>query len=154
MIIPWQSLKEETLINLIESFILREGTDYGAEELSLSEKRPSPGPERREGGPRIRVQSSYARALAAAPEPTPAPAVAPAPSRPAQPYPAPPSSPPREKQEFSYFSKYSEAAELRSTAATPAPEAEPNAGPFRLRSRKQKTQIGRASCRERVSSPV
>ncbi len=39
MIIPWQSLKEETLINLIESFILREGTDYGAEELSLSEKR-------------------------------------------------------------------------------------------------------------------
>ncbi len=39
MLIPWQSLKEDTLINLVESFILREGTDYGLEEFSLSEKR-------------------------------------------------------------------------------------------------------------------
>lgn len=39
MIIPWQELNEETLLNLIESFILREGTDYGEIELSLSQKK-------------------------------------------------------------------------------------------------------------------
>lgn len=39
MIIPWQKLSEETLLNLIESFILREGTDYGEIELSLSQKK-------------------------------------------------------------------------------------------------------------------
>ncbi|KAG9354066.1 hypothetical protein JZ751_012190 [Albula glossodonta] len=50
------------------------------------------------------------------------------------------SPPPSEKQEFSYFSKYSEAAELRSTASvTRAQEAEVSSGPFRLRSRKQRT---------------
>lgn len=38
MIIPWQSLEEETLINIIESFVLREGTDYGVLEKTLSEK--------------------------------------------------------------------------------------------------------------------
>ncbi|WP_386687800.1 YheU family protein [Lonepinella sp. MS14437] len=38
MIIPWQELEKDTLINLVESFILREGTDYGVEELSLSQK--------------------------------------------------------------------------------------------------------------------
>ncbi|MCK3658302.1 hypothetical protein A4G18_06155 [Pasteurellaceae bacterium Pebbles2] len=38
MIIPWQELEEETLVNIVESFILREGTDYGVEELSLAEK--------------------------------------------------------------------------------------------------------------------
>lgn len=38
MIIPWQDLEEETLINIAESFILREGTDYGEEELSLQHK--------------------------------------------------------------------------------------------------------------------
>lgn len=38
MIIPWQDLEEQTLINLVESFILREGTDYGMEELSLATK--------------------------------------------------------------------------------------------------------------------
>lgn len=38
MIIPWQTLEEETLINIIESFILREGTDYGVKELSLTQK--------------------------------------------------------------------------------------------------------------------
>ncbi|HBO39505.1 MAG TPA: hypothetical protein DD638_12670 [Pasteurellaceae bacterium] len=38
MIIPWQELEEETLVNIVESFILREGTDYGFEELSLEQK--------------------------------------------------------------------------------------------------------------------
>ena len=38
MIIPWQELNEETLRKIAESFILREGTDYGAEELSLAQK--------------------------------------------------------------------------------------------------------------------
>ncbi|KAJ8260948.1 hypothetical protein COCON_G00166710 [Conger conger] len=50
------------------------------------------------------------------------------------------SPPPVEKQEFSYFSKYSEAAELRSTASVArAQETEVSSGPFRLRSRKQRT---------------
>ncbi|XP_036384141.1 A-kinase anchor protein 2 isoform X1 [Megalops cyprinoides] len=50
------------------------------------------------------------------------------------------SPPPSEKQEFSYFSKYSEAAELRSTASVNrAQEMEVSSGPFRLRSRKQRT---------------
>ena len=39
MIIPWQQLEEETLINIVESFILREGTDYGFEELSLEQNK-------------------------------------------------------------------------------------------------------------------
>ena len=38
MLIPYQSLDSETLNNLIESFILREGTDYGEAEISLVEK--------------------------------------------------------------------------------------------------------------------
>ncbi|MFZ7142695.1 YheU family protein [Avibacterium avium] len=38
MIIPWQDLEEETLVNIAESFILREGTDYGEQELSLQQK--------------------------------------------------------------------------------------------------------------------
>lgn len=38
MIIPWQSLDPETLENLIEAFVLREGTDYGEHERSLSDK--------------------------------------------------------------------------------------------------------------------
>ncbi|QDJ12343.1 hypothetical protein CEP45_08345 [Mergibacter septicus] len=38
MIIPWQHLEPETLKNIIQSFILREGTDYGLYELSLAEK--------------------------------------------------------------------------------------------------------------------
>jgi uncharacterized protein YheU (UPF0270 family) len=36
--IPWQDLAPETLDNLIEAFVLREGTDYGEQERSLSEK--------------------------------------------------------------------------------------------------------------------
>lgn len=39
MIIPWQSLQPETLENVLDAFILREGTDYGLRELSLAEKR-------------------------------------------------------------------------------------------------------------------
>ncbi|EXI61438.1 hypothetical protein A6B39_00190 [Mannheimia granulomatis] len=39
MIIPWQELEESTLNNILDSFILREGTDYGEKELSLAEKR-------------------------------------------------------------------------------------------------------------------
>lgn len=39
MIIPWQALEESTLYNVLDSFILREGTDYGERELSLEEKR-------------------------------------------------------------------------------------------------------------------
>jgi len=38
MLIPYQSLDSETLNNLIESFILREGTDYGEAEISLTDK--------------------------------------------------------------------------------------------------------------------
>lgn len=38
MLIPWQDLAPETLTNVIESFVLREGTDYGEEEVSLSVK--------------------------------------------------------------------------------------------------------------------
>ena len=38
MIIPWQDLDPETLDNLIETFVLREGTDYGEHERSLEQK--------------------------------------------------------------------------------------------------------------------
>ena len=38
MMIPWQELDAETLNNIIEAVILREGTDYGERELSLATK--------------------------------------------------------------------------------------------------------------------
>ena len=38
MLIPYQDLDSDTLHNLIEYFILREGTDYGDKEISLPEK--------------------------------------------------------------------------------------------------------------------
>ena len=38
MIIPWQDIEQETLNSLIESFVLREGTDYGEHERSLEQK--------------------------------------------------------------------------------------------------------------------
>jgi uncharacterized protein YheU (UPF0270 family) len=38
MIIPWKELDPDTLANLIEAFVLREGTDYGEQELSLEQK--------------------------------------------------------------------------------------------------------------------
>ncbi|XP_053713871.1 A-kinase anchor protein 2 isoform X2 [Synchiropus splendidus] len=125
-----------------------EKEDIKQEKPRESQPNPSPRssqpavpPQRpKEGGPRIKIQSSYARALASS-APTPAPAPAPAVSVP-RPTPVcrPPSPPSPEKNEFSYFSKYSEAAELRSTAtATKGPEVEASSGPFRLRSKKQRT---------------
>jgi uncharacterized protein len=36
--IPWAQLAPATLEALIESFVLREGTDYGAYEVSLASK--------------------------------------------------------------------------------------------------------------------
>ncbi|CFQ37736.1 MULTISPECIES: YheU family protein [Yersinia] len=38
MIIPWQQIDGETLDNLLETFVLREGTDYGEHERSLAQK--------------------------------------------------------------------------------------------------------------------
>jgi uncharacterized protein YheU (UPF0270 family) len=38
MIVPYQHLDSETLSNLIESIVLREGTDYGEVEMSLEQK--------------------------------------------------------------------------------------------------------------------
>jgi len=38
MIIPIASLPKETLANIIESFVLREGTDYGQDDRSFEEK--------------------------------------------------------------------------------------------------------------------
>lgn len=103
----------------------------------------SPPQRPKDGGPRIKIQSSYARALASsAPTTAAAPgAVAAAASVPRLPAVCRPPSPPSpEKPEYSYFSKYSEAAELRSTAAaTKGAEAEVGSGPFRLRSKKQGT---------------
>lgn len=100
----------------------------------------SPQQRPRNGGPRIKIQSSYTRALASsAPPPNPATATAAPVTRPTPVY-RPPSPPSPEKPEFSYFSKYSEAAELRSTAAAArGPEVEAASGPFRLRSKKQRT---------------
>ena len=39
MIIPWQNLSEQALSGIIEEFIMREGTDYGTEEVSLERKK-------------------------------------------------------------------------------------------------------------------
>ncbi|PHM30658.1 YheU family protein [Xenorhabdus innexi] len=38
MLIPWQQVEPDTLRNLIESFVLREGTDYGESEKTLEQK--------------------------------------------------------------------------------------------------------------------
>ncbi|WP_371194331.1 YheU family protein [Glaciecola sp. SC05] len=38
MIIDYQQLSADTLYSIIESFVLREGTDYGEVEYSLEEK--------------------------------------------------------------------------------------------------------------------
>ncbi|MET4000805.1 YheU family protein [Marinobacterium sp. MBR-109] len=38
MIVPWQSLDPDTLQNLLEEFVSRDGTDYGEQELSLAQK--------------------------------------------------------------------------------------------------------------------
>ena len=39
MIVPWQQLSPEVLDNIIESFVLREGTDYGDLEVSFESKK-------------------------------------------------------------------------------------------------------------------
>lgn len=100
----------------------------------------SPPQRPKDGGPRIKIQSSYARALASsAPAPAPAPTPAAPVTRPTPVY-RPPSPPSPENSDFGYFRKYSEAAELRSTAvSTRGPEVEAASGPFRLRSKKQRT---------------
>jgi len=36
--VPWQALSEEALTGVIESFVLREGTDYGEREVSWEAK--------------------------------------------------------------------------------------------------------------------
>jgi len=38
MIIPIEQVSTETLTAIIEEFVLREGTEYGAEDVSLSDK--------------------------------------------------------------------------------------------------------------------
>jgi uncharacterized protein YheU (UPF0270 family) len=38
MIIPLDTLPKETVNAIIESFVLREGTEYGSEDISLSDK--------------------------------------------------------------------------------------------------------------------
>jgi hypothetical protein len=38
MIIPVDSIDNETLQSLVESFVLREGTDYGEVEITMQEK--------------------------------------------------------------------------------------------------------------------
>ncbi|NAX43046.1 MULTISPECIES: YheU family protein [unclassified Vibrio] len=38
MLIPWQHIAPETLDNLIETFVLREGTDYGEQEVPFQQK--------------------------------------------------------------------------------------------------------------------
>ena len=38
MIIPIDALEADTLTNIIESFVLREGTDYGDYDVSFAEK--------------------------------------------------------------------------------------------------------------------
>lgn len=38
MIIPYTEIAEETLNNLIEYYVLREGTDYGEQEMAMAEK--------------------------------------------------------------------------------------------------------------------
>ncbi|MDC0214680.1 YheU family protein [Gammaproteobacteria bacterium] len=39
MKIPYKELTEETLINVVDAFILREGTDYGHREIAIEQKR-------------------------------------------------------------------------------------------------------------------
>jgi uncharacterized protein len=39
ILVPHQSLNNETLYSLIDSYLLREGTDYGLVEVGLEQKR-------------------------------------------------------------------------------------------------------------------
>ncbi len=38
MTIPWQSLSDDALRGVIEDFVSREGTEYGAHEISMADK--------------------------------------------------------------------------------------------------------------------
>nr|WP_234999921.1 YheU family protein [Alcanivorax sp. DSM 26293] len=38
MIVPWEDLPPDTLTNLIEEFVTRDGTDYGDQEVATSTK--------------------------------------------------------------------------------------------------------------------
>jgi uncharacterized protein len=38
MEIPWQRLAEETLTAILEEYVTREGTDYGTQDFTLTEK--------------------------------------------------------------------------------------------------------------------
>ena len=38
MVVPYQSLDSDVLENIIEHFVLREGTDYGHQDYSLEQK--------------------------------------------------------------------------------------------------------------------
>jgi len=38
MIVPWQEIPPETLDNLIEEFVTRDGTDYGEQEIGIATK--------------------------------------------------------------------------------------------------------------------
>ena len=38
MIVPWQDVNEDSLRNLIEEFVTRDGTDYGEQEISMQGK--------------------------------------------------------------------------------------------------------------------
>lgn len=38
LLIPYQELSADTLDGLIEAFVLREGTEYGEQDISLSDK--------------------------------------------------------------------------------------------------------------------
>ncbi|MDF1724057.1 MAG: YheU family protein [Alcanivorax sp.] len=38
MIVPWKDLPPETLTNLIEEFVTRDGTDYGDQEIPTATK--------------------------------------------------------------------------------------------------------------------
>ena len=38
MIVPWQQINSDTLNHLLEEYASRDGTDYGAYEISLADK--------------------------------------------------------------------------------------------------------------------
>ena len=38
MLIPWQSLSKTALIGVVQEFVLREGTEYGVEDIPLDVK--------------------------------------------------------------------------------------------------------------------
>lgn len=38
VIVPWQSIAEDTLLGLLEEFVTRDGTDYGATESTLDSR--------------------------------------------------------------------------------------------------------------------